>query len=87
MGFLVTDCPFSVSGQSAATLKETGWLFASIQTMSIRDSVEQAITRLNAFRPHFLHSDPTDLEMIAVAKLSGKRLDFSSEIISVGSEP
>ncbi len=87
MGFLVTDCPFSVSGQSAATSKQTGWLFASIRTISIRDSVDQTIKKLNAFRPHFLHSYPTYLEMIAVEKLAGKEVRFSPEIISVGSEP
>jgi len=57
-----------------------------MQAYSITDPLQTALTRLNRYRPHYLHSYPTYLEMLAHAQLSG-RLKIDPEFISLGSEP
>ncbi len=83
MSFLVTDCIYSVSLQSALSASR---MFANIRPISILESTEDAIQQLNEFRPHYLHGFPTYLELIAHRKLDGEPISFDPEIISMGSE-
>ena len=60
--------------------------FVDLQSFSIMDSVEKVVCDLNRFRPHYIHSYPTFLEVMAHEKERG-RLCIDPEFISVGSEP
>ena len=60
--------------------------FVDLRTFSIMDSVEKVVCELNRFRPHYIHSYPTFLEVMAHEKQRG-RLCIDPEFISVGSEP
>ena len=60
--------------------------FVDLQSFSIMDSVEKVVCDLNRFRPHYIHSYPTFLEVMAYEKKQG-RLCIDPEFISVGSEP
>ncbi len=58
----------------------------NLQAYSIVGPSERTIEALNRFRPHYLHSYPTYLELLAYERLSG-RLEIDPEFISLGSEP
>ncbi|MEE2902940.1 MAG: AMP-binding protein [Myxococcota bacterium] len=60
--------------------------FVDLQSFSIMDSIEKVVYDLNRFRPHYIHSYPTFLEVMAHEKKRG-RLCIDPEFISVGSEP
>lgn len=57
-----------------------------MRAYSITDPLPAALHGLNRYRPHYLHSYPTYLEMLAHAQLAG-RLQIDPEFISLGSEP
>lgn len=57
-----------------------------MRSYSVMSPLEATIERLNRFRPHYLHSYPTYLEVLAHAQLEG-RLTIRPEFISLGSEP
>lgn len=57
-----------------------------MQAFSIIDALAETLAGLNEYQPHYLHSYPTYLEMLAHAQLSGK-LHIDPEFISLGSEP
>jgi phenylacetate-CoA ligase len=57
-----------------------------IRAFSVTSALEATIERLNRFSPHYLHSYPTYLEALALAKIDG-RLAIEPEFISLGSEP
>ena len=60
--------------------------FVDLRSFSIMDSVDKVVCDLNRFRPHYVHSYPTFLEVMAHEKQRG-RLCIDPEFISVGSEP
>jgi phenylacetate-CoA ligase len=57
-----------------------------LRAFSISGSREELLDALARFRPHYLHSYPTYLELLAHERLRG-RLDIDPEFISLGSEP
>lgn len=61
-------------------------LLVNMQAFSIVRPKEETIASLNRFRPHYLHSYPTYLELLAHEQLAG-RLRIDPEFVSLGSEP
>lgn len=61
-------------------------LLVNMQAFSIVRPKEETIDSLNRFRPHYLHSYPTYLELLAHEQLTG-RLRIDPEFVSLGSEP
>ncbi len=65
------------------------WFAKGIMQMrafSIIDVLAETLRGLNEYQPHYLHSYPTYLEMLAHAQLAGN-LQIDPEFISLGSEP
>lgn len=58
----------------------------TMRTYSITDPREAVLAGLDRYRPHYLHSYPTYLEVLAHAQLAGD-LHIDPEFISLGSEP
>lgn len=58
----------------------------TMRTFSITAPRRDVLSGLSKYRPHYLHSYPTYLELLAHAQLAGD-LDIDPEFISLGSEP
>ena len=58
----------------------------NLQAFTIMTPLATTDANLNRFNPHYLHSYPTFLEMLAHAQLQGE-LKVEPEFISLGSEP
>lgn len=58
----------------------------TMRTYSITDARAEVLAGLDRYRPHYLHSYPTYLEVLAHAQLAGQ-LSIDPEFISLGSEP
>ncbi len=63
-----------------------GRLMMKMRSFSILNPLEEVILGLNRYRPHYLHSYPTYVELLARAQLAGE-LKIDPEFISLGSEP
>lgn len=60
--------------------------FMTMSAFSVTSPLEQTVARLNRYRPHYLHSYPTYVEVLAQAQLAGD-LAIDPEFVSLGSEP
>lgn len=60
--------------------------FMKMSAFSVTSPLEETVARLNRYRPHYLHSYPTYLEVLAGAQLAGE-LAIDPEFVSLGSEP
>ncbi|MCA9556132.1 MAG: phenylacetate--CoA ligase family protein [Myxococcales bacterium] len=58
----------------------------TMEAFSITEPIEATVEKLNRYQPHYLHSYPTYLEMLARVQLEGA-LQIDPEFISLGSEP
>jgi len=86
MGFLVSEYPFAVSGQSAVSAKQTRQPYVRVEIFPIETPTEENISALNEFQPDYLHAFPSILEQIAHRKLNGEPVNFHPHVISMGSE-
>lgn len=86
MAFVVaTGGPYMTS-LLASAVPPLGRLAAEIRLASVEMPVPALVAKLNAHRPHLLHSYPTVLELLCLEARSG-RLSIDPEIITSGSEP
>ncbi len=60
--------------------------FMTMSAFSVTSPLEQTVAKLNRYRPHYLHSYPTYVEVLAQAQLAGD-LAIDPEFVSLGSEP
>lgn len=60
--------------------------FMTMSTFAVTSPIEKTVALLNRYRPHYLHSYPTYVEVLARAQLDGA-LTIAPEFISLGSEP
>jgi len=59
---------------------------SDIRIFSITNPMNRIVEELNEFKPHYVHSYPTFLEVLAYEKLAG-RLNIEVDFMSSGSEP
>ncbi len=60
-------------------------LIARLRAFSIQAPLDELVSQLNRYRPHYLHGYSSFVEQLAFEQLAG-RLQISPEIISLGSE-
>ncbi len=85
MAFLVSEGRTCISTQTAYEALASSGIVTNVKLFSVLDNLENIVEQLNSFRPHYLHSFPTCLEMLAHEKLSGSAR-FNPEFISTSSE-
>jgi len=86
MGYVVADCPFCVTKQTARQAQIAAKFFSEVFLLSVMTPLEEAIEKLNEFKPHFLYLYPSCIAAIARQRLSGQRVEFDPEIIITGCE-